>query len=236
MHEALIVEYRDMAHWYDRFWADYLNKTLELPKQLIYEARTRHTREDLKIVDVGCGTGEFMKRLISSEAGYRDDQQGPHTPCTFCGVDASPEMLKQAKNKLLSNHGSSIKLLQGQAEALPLPDSSVDILCSTSAFHFFGNKRTALKEIYRVLKPQSSIVITDWCADYLIVRAYHFLEYLRWNVFHRYERPYPGPVKSHFLREMVEDAGFANIQIRTYSVRVFGVFYWGMQTVTASKS
>jgi ubiquinone/menaquinone biosynthesis C-methylase UbiE len=232
IHEALRVEYRDMAAWYDHFWSDYLNKTLELPMALIRESmqKLRMSRRELKIMDVGCGTGEFLKRLVSSL-----ETSDETTTFEFCGIDPSLEMLQQAKKKGLENQEVKVELMPGQAESLPLADDSTDILCSTSAFHFFGDKKRALEEMHRVLKPQSSLLITDWCADFMLVRIYHFLEYLRWNVYHRYDGVYPGPLRSHRLQEIVSNAGFHQVNARTYSVRVFGIFYWGMQTVTATK-
>ena len=238
IHEALVVEYRDMAKWYDRFWGDYLDKTLELPMKLCREAmqRLQNSRDSLKIVDVACGTGEFLKRLASLKSFLLNRELlMPETTCEFCGIEPSREMLEQARNKFLKYEDTKIKLLQGQAESLPLDESSVDILCSTNAFHFFGDKKRALDEMYRALKPQGIMIVTDWCADYWLVQMYHFLEYLRWNVYHKFDEQYPSPLHSHRLLELVSNAGFYNVQLSTYRVRVFGLIFWGMQTVTASK-
>jgi ubiquinone/menaquinone biosynthesis C-methylase UbiE len=234
IHEALIVEYREMARWYDRFWGDYLDKTLELPMRLCREAKRKlqNSRGPLTIVDVACGTGEFLKRFSSS---FHNNELVSEQACNFCGVEPSREMLEQARQKFLKSNEANIRLLQGQAEALPLDACSVDIICSTNAIHFFGDKERALGEMYRALKPHSSLIITDWCADYWLVRMYHFLEYLRWNVYHKFDKQYPGPLHSHRLLELVNKAGFYNVQLSTYRVRVFGFFFWGMQTVTASK-
>jgi ubiquinone/menaquinone biosynthesis C-methylase UbiE len=236
IHEALKIEYRDMARWYDHFWGDYLNKTLELPMKLIRETKQKlqKGRNELKIVDVGCGTGEFLKRLASCESN-RGGARTTERACEFCGVDPSREMLEQARKKFLEDRETKIELLPGQAESLPLAESSTDIVSSTSALHFFGDKKRALEEMHRVLKPQGILIITDWCGDSWLVQMYHFLEYVRWNVFHQYSQRYPGPVRSNRLLELVSNAGFHNVRVRTYYVRVFGIFYWGMQTVTASK-
>ena len=50
IHEALVVEYRDMAKWYDRFWGDYLDKTLELPIKLCHEAKQYNI--DARMLDI----------------------------------------------------------------------------------------------------------------------------------------------------------------------------------------
>jgi SAM-dependent methyltransferase len=61
---------------------------------------------------------------------------------------------------------------EGTAEAIPLPDASVDALVSAQAFHWFANSR-ALAEIRRVLKPGGFLGLiwnvrdesVDWVAE-----------------------------------------------------------------------
>lgn len=80
-----------------------------------------------------------------------------------------------------------------------------------------------------------SLVITDWCNDYLLVKLYHLLERIRWNLVLGYREAYPGPISSEEMIKLVRDVGFDNVRIATYRVRVFGFFYWGTHTVTATK-
>jgi len=112
----------------------------------------------------------------------------------------------------------------------------MDIVVSTSAFHFFRDKAAALRETKRVLRRDGgSLVITDWCNDYLLVKLYHLLERIRWNLVLGYIEAYPGPITSQEMTKMVIDAGFENVRMMSYRVRVFGVFFWGTHTVTATK-
>ena len=37
------------------------------------------------------------------------------------------------------------------------------------------------------------------------------------------------------MRQLVEDAGFINITIQKYRLRVFTFLFWGMQTITFNK-
>ena len=63
MYDAVRVEYRDMAAWYDDFWRSYTNATLELPliiaTESLIQAQQRRTTSFV-LVDVGCGTGCFL--------------------------------------------------------------------------------------------------------------------------------------------------------------------------------
>jgi SAM-dependent methyltransferase len=147
-------------------------------------------------------------------------------------------MLQQAQLKSLNNSdATTTQWIRSTAEALPLEDASADVVCSTNAFHFFRNKPLALAQMYRVLRGEGRLVITDWCADSVIVRSYHLLEWIRWNLWGRYEHAYPGPLRSKQLWQLVKEAGFRNVTVETYTstVRFWTVIVWGMQTVTATK-
>ncbi|CAB9509410.1 biosynthesis C-methyltransferase UbiE (Partial), partial [Seminavis robusta] len=233
--EALQVEYSAMASWYDSFWADYLNKTFVWPLRLVSSFildRTRKQQENdesnskkpITVVDVACGTGEFVKRLQSLQEEEED------TSVRFVGVEPCPEMLERAKRK----QRPAAQWIQATAESLPLDDASADIICSTNAFHFFRNKPLALAQMYRVLRRDSGrLVITDWCADALTVRWYHLFEWVRWNLFGRFRHQYPGPLRATVLQQLVEEAGFQNVTVESYQVRFWTFVPWGMQTVTA---
>jgi ubiquinone/menaquinone biosynthesis C-methylase UbiE len=128
-----------------------------------------------------------------------------------------------------------IQLKQSPAEQLPVEESSVHVVTCTNAFHFFRDKARALQEMKRVLKTQGTLCITDWCNDYWIVRLYHWLERIHWS-WRFFEQRYPGPLTKSELLELVQQAGFQNVEIVRYRVRVFYILFWGMQTVTATKT
>lgn len=261
VHQALQSEYRDMAHWYDRFWATYLERSLQKPLDLVIEQlgtpRTNRDHQQQQqqqsstvLVDVGCGTGQFFQRLIpGSSDTYKDDTYKNNDQIElpnyeFHGIEPSAAMLQQARKKFSSSDSmknNKLSFWQAPAERIPLSDGSVDIIVSTSAFHFFGNHIKALQEMYRILKPIASssasfLIITDWCADYWLVKGYHMLERIRWNFWHRYDKPYPGPMTSTRLRELVQQTGgFTDVKVETYRIRIFGFIYWGMQTLTAKR-
>ncbi len=193
--------------------------------------------EDLSIVDVGCGTGEFLRRLIDHLTTNPDfdEENGSYN---LFGIEPSKEMLQQAEEKFANQEGENrsnvvVTLKQSAAEYLPLNDESADIILSTNAFHFFRNKNQSLHEMKRVLKQDGTLIITDWCNDYWIVTLYHFLERIRWNW--RFKDRYPGPLTSPELIELVTNAGYCQIEHTTYRVRVFAIFSWGMQTIRATK-
>lgn len=216
------------------------------------------------IADVGCGTGAFLKSLFD-EYVSRDHPQSydsiqlPSTSLKLIGIEPSGEMLWQAMTKFDKVHnmdnvgrinnddeGSNVTVVFDRcpAEQLPMDDNSVDIVVSTNAFHFFRNQQQSLREIQRVLKSSNSgahidgggtLILTDWCNDYIIVRLYHFMERLRWNWIYRYTDAYPSPLRREELAELVEAAGLCIHKHVAYRVRVFSVFFWGMQSIVATK-
>jgi ubiquinone/menaquinone biosynthesis C-methylase UbiE len=269
---ALQEEYRTMAPWYDWFWGSYLDKTFEKPLNVVQHSitgrkSTRYNDDgDAKsttfttVVDVGCGTGEFLKRLEQQQQEQDHDRNTnnevknsastlSHDNILFYGVEPSHEMLKQAKKKKMKlKRPQTTEWKEAAAEELPLDDTSVDIIFSTNAFHFFRDRIQALSEMHRVLKydridydsspasmPFPSLIITDWCADYWLVRLYHVRELLWWNYWKGHQEKYPGPLRSTIMKLLVQEAGFSNVSVETYQVRVFFLFYWGMQTITATK-
>ena len=73
VYAAVQIEYKEMASWYDKFWKSYTDATLKIPlndvvkhiiinNNIIREDYDGHGR--FTIVDVGCGTGTFLRRLL----------------------------------------------------------------------------------------------------------------------------------------------------------------------------
>lgn len=105
------------------------------------------------VLDLGAGTGKFTKLLAATGA-------------SIIAADPVPEMLGELKHDL-----PGVETLVAQAERLPLPDASVDVVTCAQCFHWFAN-RHAVAEITRVLKPgglwgliwNSRDQRTDWVA------------------------------------------------------------------------
>ncbi|MCF8092811.1 MAG: metalloregulator ArsR/SmtB family transcription factor [Desulfotignum sp.] len=100
------------------------------------------------IADLGCGTGELLGYLVQD------------TPRALIGVDASPEMLEQARIKLPGLR--SIELRLGEVEYLPMKDQEVDtVVMSMVLYHIFQPEK-AIHEVFRVLKPGGLFFLADF--------------------------------------------------------------------------
>ncbi|HKJ99007.1 MAG TPA: metalloregulator ArsR/SmtB family transcription factor [Desulfotignum sp.] len=100
------------------------------------------------IADLGCGTGELLGQLVED------------TSQKLIGVDASPEMLEQARIKLPDDR--SIELRLGEVEYLPMKDQEVDtVVMSMVLYHIFQPEK-AIHEVFRVLRPGGMFLLADF--------------------------------------------------------------------------
>jgi SAM-dependent methyltransferase len=88
----------------------------------------------LRVLDLGAGTGKLTATLLA--AG-----------CDVTAVEPDPAMLAELRRAL-----PQVRALAGNAEAIPLPDGSVDAVLAGNAMHWF-DMSVAGPEIARVLAP-----------------------------------------------------------------------------------
>jgi ubiquinone/menaquinone biosynthesis C-methylase UbiE len=196
--------YDGQANSYDRTWRRYIARTLGFLKASV------SFRSSDKILDIACGTGEF-ERLILSE--YPDQQ--------MIGIDISEKMLRFAREKC-SGHPNAA-FLKADASALPFTDHSFNLVISANSLHYFDKPSAGLAEMRRVLLPTGSLVILDWCKDYLMCRCFDF--FLR-----RFERGYQSCYTQRELERLLDAAGFA---IQSGCKTKLGSIFWGHMIAVA---
>jgi ubiquinone/menaquinone biosynthesis C-methylase UbiE len=81
------------------------------------------------------------------------------------GLDLSPEMLAGCQTNL-RRWGMEADLYLGNAESLPFADSSFDVVFHVGGISFFNDKGKAIREMIRVAKPGSLLLIEDETEDY----------------------------------------------------------------------
>jgi ubiquinone/menaquinone biosynthesis C-methylase UbiE len=112
-------------------------------------------RDDASLLDVGCGDGTLL--IMARRSGARG---------RLAGVLPSSEEVDRVRRRLDSEHpGSSIAVTQGFADALPVPDDSVDCLVCNGVLHIVGSEEEsvgrAIAEIARVTVAGGTIYIGE---------------------------------------------------------------------------
>lgn len=97
-------------------------------------------------LDLGCGTGEMMKRILDTDGSKR-----------LYGIDLSERMLETARTKL----GERAALVLGDSEFLPFPDHFFDVVYCNDSFHHYPAPEKVLKEVRRVLKAGGAFLLGD---------------------------------------------------------------------------
>jgi len=96
--------------------------------------------EPRDVIDLGAGTGKLTRALVA--LGHR-----------VAAVEPLDEMRAQLQAVL-----PDVATLAGNAEAIPAPDASADVVTSAQAFHWFDHS-VALPEIARVLRPSGRLAL-----------------------------------------------------------------------------
>jgi len=97
----------------------------------------------LRVLDVGCGTGQ-SRRVYSSHLDW------------YVGVDLSREAVAAARQR-----DPATSFLQADARHLPMADASVDAVAFSSVLHHLDDRPRALAEARRVLRPGGLIFAFD---------------------------------------------------------------------------
>ena len=103
-------------------------------------------KEGERILDVACGVGELSLKI--AERG-----------CEVCGIDRGQYGIHIASN-LAKRLKVAAEFEVGNAEDLPYRDGYFDKVVCSCALEHFDDDAKALKEMYRVLKPDGSIILT----------------------------------------------------------------------------
>jgi arsenite methyltransferase len=107
------------------------------------------------VLDLGSGAGADV--LISAR------RVGPSGRAI--GLDMTDEMLELARANAAQEGVRNVEFVKGYIEDIPLPDASVDVIISNCVINLAGDKRAAIAEAARVLRPGGRFAVSDVIAD-----------------------------------------------------------------------
>jgi ubiquinone/menaquinone biosynthesis C-methylase UbiE len=104
-----------------------------------------HLAEHSQVLDVGCGTGRWLRRYVQRDARPM-------------GLDATRDMLRRAADK-----GTACPMVNSPAQSLPFCDGSFDLVSAITVIQHIppADQRDAIKEMTRVLRPGGHLLLLD---------------------------------------------------------------------------
>ena len=117
-------------------------------ERLKYKLLSIDNIKDKVVADLGCGTG-FVSLALANEASI------------VFSVDNSINMLKELKTSALKRELKNIYPIKSSLDNLALFDESLDATFINMALHHVKNAKKAIEEMYRVIKKDGFVVISD---------------------------------------------------------------------------
>lgn len=189
------------------------------------------TNEQLEILDVACGTGDFTIEIAQKAA----------VGSKVIGIDLSEGMMEIGRRKIQAAGVDAI-MVQGDCEQLPYKENTFHRISVGFGVRNFEHIEIGLKEMFRVLRNNGKLVIVElsiptnsfirWCYKLYFLKILPTIggwvsgnrgayEYLPGSVLR-----FPAPDK--FIG-MMQDAGFKNVRHKSFT---FGIcrMYIGIKT------
>jgi SAM-dependent methyltransferase len=94
------------------------------------------------VLEVGCGAGQGLGYLASLSKSLR-------------AGDVTPYLVARAK----AHYGSRIEILEMDAQALPFPDQSLDVVILFEAIYYLSSAERFVHECRRVLRPGGRVLV-----------------------------------------------------------------------------
>jgi ubiquinone/menaquinone biosynthesis C-methylase UbiE len=135
--------------------------TIDEIKKIVDALLSKSGQKEIKIADIGCGSGFFTIPLIKTIADIEN------IDTKIYALDISEEMLSCIKENIESanfskNQKSCAILTKCEESNIALEDESMDIILISNVFHEIEHRLDYLRDIKRVLKPGGYLFLIDW--------------------------------------------------------------------------
>jgi len=122
---------------------------------LLFVVKALSNQRGGSAIDIGCGDGGLVISLAKQHPGLK-----------VVGLDLSDEMLNLARLRTgRAGLGERVTFRRGNAENIPYPDGSFDLVVSTLSLHHWSAPGKVLDEVARVLRAAGKCVLADMRRD-----------------------------------------------------------------------
>ena len=142
------IKQRQQAAWASGDYAA-VGTRLLLTAELLCEAVD--LRADERVLYVACGNGNAT---LAAARRF----------CQVTGIDYVPALLERARRRATAE-GLEVTFQEGDAEDLPFPDASFDVVLSTCGAMFAPDQEQTASELLRVCRPGGRIGMVNWTPD-----------------------------------------------------------------------
>ena len=124
------------------------------------------------------------------------------------GVDMTEEMIKRAEKVAKERDYENVEFRLGEIESLPIEDESIDVVISNCVINLCPDKMKAFKEIFRVLKQDGRLMISD-----LVTKGELPQEVKK--SFEAWADCISGALEKDTYLELIRKAGFSKVKIES---------------------
>lgn len=146
------IDYNMIREYYDRVYHHGAGVTTRVPVHYRRLARRFESWQGKRLLDVGCGTGAWMRATADCGA-------------TAAGLDISSVALEACRRAL-----PDAELHCGPAEKLPFADGQFDFVSCLGSLEHFLDPQAALREMIRTAKPDARFLLLVPNSDFLTRR------------------------------------------------------------------
>ncbi|MCG5102925.1 demethylmenaquinone methyltransferase [Oceanobacillus alkalisoli] len=215
-------------HVFEKIYQNYdsMNSVISFQQHKLWRKdvmERMHVENGAKALDVCSGTGDWA---ISLANAVGDEGE-------VVGLDFSKNMLSIAEEKRDALNLSQLSLVHGNAMDLPFPDNTFDYVTIGFGLRNVPDYLTALKEMYRVVKPNGKVVCLETSQPEIIGFRQLYFFYFRFimPLFGKLlaesydEYSWLNESTKHFpdknkLKELFQEAGFSFVEVRSYTLGV----------------
>ena len=122
------------------------------------------------------------------------------------GVDMTKDMIKRATTLAKERGYKNVEFRLGEIESLPIEDYSIDVVISNCVINLCPNKEKAFNEIFRVLKTEGRLMISD------LVTNGELPQEVR-KSFEAWAGCIAGALQKNNYLKLIRDAGFSEVKV-----------------------